>query len=284
MTSTRLPYRLIALDVDGTLLDSSGSVPPRVRQAIGRVRDAGGVVTLATGRRYAPTKAIARDLGLDAPLIVHNGALVRDPAGDAILYHRHLDRGPASMVVERSREAGCVTFVHSNAFAGELVYYDTDPADRAVPHYFSRNDPRYVLTPDVLSHLDRDPLRVVAFGGGPAAERLRDALAALSLPDYRVIFWPEAFPGVWIVEVFHPEASKGAALAMLAQRLGVPREAVLAAGDHINDLEMLAYAGLGVAMGNASPEVVAVAGHLAPTNDQEGLADVLESLVLGGAA
>lgn len=284
MTPTPLRYRLIALDVDGTLLDSSGSVPPRVREAVRRVREAGAAVTLATGRRFPPTQALARDLGLDTPLIVHNGALIQEAADGAILYHRHLDREAARAAVELARRAGCVPFVHNNAFDGQVVFYEDDPSSCRFPGYFSADDPRFVRLPDVTGRLERDPIRVVAFGDLAAATRLRDALAARPDPRLRIIFWPDAFPGLSIVEVFHPEATKGAALAVLAARLGVPRDAVLAAGDHVNDVEMVAYAGLGVAMGNASSEVKAVARHVAATNDEDGLADVLESLVLGGAA
>ncbi len=282
--ASQLRYQLLALDVDGTILDSDGQVSPRLRRAVRRAREEGTLVVLATGRRYAKARPVHRDLGLDTPLLVQNGALVVSADGSTILHHRHLARRVAVRLIRLGRQAGVVLFLYHNAFEGDRITFEGDPSRLLDATFYRPDDGAFQPVDDLERDLDRDPLRLVAFADEAAAMRfvkLLGAEPATSRRRHRMILWPRAIGDTWVVELYHPKVSKGDGLAALARGLAIPRSRILAVGDHINDVEMVAYAGLGVAMGNASEEVKAVADHVAASNDEDGLAEVIETFVLG---
>ena len=237
-------------------------------------------MTLATGRRFRTARPIAAALGLELPILVQNGALVKDSVTGEVLYHRHLSCAAAAVVIEYLWHAGLQPIVYENAFVGEGVF--TGPVDRdglVNGAYFGRHPDLYVrsasldaLTPTVA------PLEVAAVDDAALLTALAPGLAH---PGRRLINTIYSLsPG--FLEVLDAGCSKAAALHELARRLDVPMDQTMAIGDNLNDLELLAAAGIGVAMGNARPEVQAVARYVTASNAEDGVAAAITQYVLGG--
>lgn len=278
-------YRLLVIDVDGTLLDGQSSLRPRTREAIRRAAAAGVVVTLATGRRLRTARPIAAEVGVAVPLIVHNGALIYDTARGAILYERHLPLAVARGVVEIIVAAGFQPLAYENAFRGERLF--VGPAEYDGPHtaLYLRNAqdqverrPHHLL----LRAEDGDPVRLAVMDEAGRVQGLAEQLA--SAPGCRILVNTTALMtrhGGLVLEVLEAACSKGAAVAHLAGYFGIPLQHVIAIGDHYNDQEMLRAVGLGVAVANAPADVREDADYVAPSNEDDGVAHVIERFVLG---
>lgn len=266
-------YRLVVADVDGTLVHRGGDIPPETRAAVAEYRARGGAFTLATGRPVAGVRHYARQLDLDLPGITFNGAVIYDFRAERVLYRRELDPGLARRALALAREYPVDAFLYD----GEAVLVER--LTPRVERYMQKD--RVSCTPvgDLPAHLDRTGLRppkLLFFGEVAESLRLMERLRAEGWP----VNWVQSDAN--FVELLPPGASKGAALEWLAARLGVPLEAVMAVGDHHNDLELLRRAGLGVAVANAQPEVRARAGWVTAAPYGLGVAEALRLALDGG--
>ncbi len=279
----RPAIRLVALDIDGTLLRSDKSLAPRTRRAVDAARARGVRVVLATGRRYPSARRVADELGGDVPLILHNGALVVEDG--RVLRCRALPRAAARVAIAAGRAVGLEPVVHCGAGGeGWLLVEAGVPMRGLVAYYVERAREELRVVPDLLAALDdEDPVQVM-FGGTPA--EMDAALAALE-PTVRGRARVErtVYPatGVVLLDVIHPEVGKAEALGFVQERWGIAAAETLAIGDNWNDREMVAAAGLGFVMGNADPALRALGLPLLPTNDEDGVARAIEEHVLGPA-
>ncbi len=277
-------YRLLALDVDGTLLDSAGVLRPAVRRAVRAAADAGCAVAIATGRRYHAACEIADALGLDAPLILHNGAVVQRARSGEVLAESPLAVDVAHAVAEVMAASGAQVVAFPPPRLGDVVLAGPPDLDGELAALYLA---------DCGLRVHRRPVDALFDGVGPltmvamdSESRLDDVAAALRhRTDCRITrntfpLWGRRFH---VLDVLAPETSKAAALAALAARLGVPIAEIVAIGDHFNDVEMLEAAGLGIAMGNAPAEVQARADRVTGTCDEEGVAQALATLAFGPA-
>lgn len=265
-------YRLVAIDLDGTLLNKDWEISPRAREVIRAVRAQGVHVTLATGRMYASTVRYARELELDLPLITYHGALVKTSREGQVIYERLLPREYAKEIVSLVKELHYPINLYFN-HDGDRLYVDRVSA--ATRRYARQSSVPFYEVPDLLALLDRDPIKVVVIND----EEILDALAAEGRRRWGdVVYITKSEPTY--LEFLHPEATKGKGLAAVARYLGVPREEVMAIGDSYNDLEMFKYAGLAVAMGNAREEIKAAADYVTASNEEDGVAQVLERFIL----
>ncbi len=274
-------YRLVALDMDGTLLASDGSLSPRVTRAVRAARERGVAIALATARRWVGVLPVARELGLDGPLILYDGAIVRSfPDGKAQMSHA-LDVALAQRAAETlaAHELQVVT-QHSSPHGERMAVSENPLHPKWMRDYLEnfRDQATYVPLARIARRFP-NTLRVVSFG---PESRLRDAIASLGdAPVGRQIL-PMGSYGIAELTVFSPRASKGEGLRWLAQHLGIPLEQTLAIGDGVNDISMLREAGLGVAMGNAARETQEAARVVTATNDEDGAALAIERYVLEG--
>ena len=272
-------YRLIALDIDGTILTSDGALSQRVMRAVREARERGVVVALATARRWTGAAIFARELGLDGTQIIYDGAMARScPDGAVELVH-----ALEASFVQRAAETLAayelqVVTQHSDVQGERLVASDDPPHPKWMRAYLEnfRDQVVYVPLEQVAGYVP-DAVRVVSFGPEP---RLQAALESLDDVALGRQIMPLGSYGIAELTVFSPSASKGSGLRWLAQRLGIPMEQTLAIGDGVNDVSMLREAGLGIAMGNAAPEVQAAARALTATNDEDGAALAIERYVL----
>jgi Cof subfamily protein (haloacid dehalogenase superfamily) len=278
VVAPRFPIRLLALDLDGTLVDQDLILRPRTRAAIlGAVRR-GVHVALATGRMPTSAQPFAAELGLRDPIIAYQGALVRDLPPDGrrlgrLLYHHPLPAATAREAVAWTRARGFAT--HLN----HLERFIIPAGDPRTDDYSAFLGARAEIVPDLERWIRHPVSKVLAVGepGTPIA-LLETARAHFAGRAEVTVSHPE------FLEFLAPGVSKGRAVAWLARRLGIPLEQTLAMGDQYNDFEMIATVGHGVAMPSAAPAMQVVARYVAPPVEEEGAAQVIEALVLAGRA
>ena len=273
--------RLVALDIDGTLLRSDRTISPRTLAAIDRVRARGVRVVLVTGRRHPSARRVAVDLGGEVPLVLHNGALVVEDG--AVVRCRPLPGPAARLAIGAGRAAGWEPVVHCGA-AGEgwlLVDAAARPSG-LVGYYLERAGQEVRVVPDLLEALAGEETIQVMFGGPRAEmEGLRPALAVELRHAARIEHTVYPATGVALLDVLHPGVGKAEALSFLQERWGIGAPETLAIGDNWNDREMIEAAGLGFLMGNAPAEMLELGLSTLPTNDQDGVARAIEEHVPG---
>jgi Cof subfamily protein (haloacid dehalogenase superfamily) len=263
--------QLVALDLDGTLIDDVvGKSSARVRQAISAAQARGVVVTLATGRMFEFTLPYARDLNITAPLICYQGGLIRSPDSEFPLYRATMDPALVREVLEwRDRHDR-----HLILYADDRVFLD----DRRHPQSFYREmlGDRLVWLDDISSALEQHKaIKFLVFVEPHETNHVETELRQLFGTRLEV-----TRSHAQIVEGNGAGVSKGDALRRLAAHLGVPQARVMAVGDQDNDASMIAWAGVGVAMGNGSPATKAVADWIAPPVTEDGAAVAIERFVL----
>ncbi|HUG52849.1 MAG TPA: Cof-type HAD-IIB family hydrolase [Vicinamibacteria bacterium] len=283
----RARCRLLALDIDGTLLGSDKRISPRTLAAVTRARDAGVRVVLVTGRRHPAARSVAVQLGAGVPLVLHHGALVvePDPAGDAggprVLRCLPLGREATLAAIALGRLCGADPVVHcGHRGEGRLAVAGIAADNDMLLGYVDRSGVDRVSLGDLERELPEDSVQVM-FAGRLGA--MRDLVPRLldRLRDTAKVertFYPALDMG--FVDVLHPEAGKAEAVAFLLERWGIATEETIAIGDNWNDEGMLRSAGRGLVMGNADPALHALGLEVLPTNDQDGVAFAIERYVL----
>lgn len=268
-----MAYRLLAVDLDDTLLDKNLRVSEGNRRALWLAREAGVVVTLATGRMFRATLPFARELGIEAPLIVYQGALVKHAASGEVVAHRPVPLDLAVDVVGRLAAKG----FHVNVYLDDCLYVEKTGPESALYESISRVSavPVGKLVP-FLRARGQDPTKVLAVGKEEELDRLAQEMRALYGESLHITKSKPFF-----LEFSHPLANKGRALADVAAYYGFAPQEVIAVGDAENDLEMIAWAGLGVAVANARPQVLASADYVTASHEEDGVARVVEKFILG---
>jgi Cof subfamily protein (haloacid dehalogenase superfamily) len=275
-----LPIRLVALDIDGTLVGDDLVIGPRTLAAVRAAMDRGVRVALVTGRMTTSALRFARTLGLVEPIVAYQGALIRalppataDPRLGRILAHRPLPAAAAREVITWSRSVGLEP--HLNHLERFVIQADDPRAE----DYSSFIGARALVVPDLATWIRRPISKVLAVGADTIPEAVMDdarrrfsGRAAVTLSHPRFL------------EFLAPGVSKALGVRHLARRGRVPLSNVLAIGDQFNDLEMLAAVGHGAAMPTAPGPVRAAARYLARPVGEEGVADLIERLVLASPA
>lgn len=278
-----MPIKLAVLDVDGTLLEPDGTLSERVRDAVRAASASGCLVTLASGRRLWAIRPIVEALGIDTPVILYNGAIVYDIGREETLIGAQLAPEVLHAALDLIWQSDFQPVVYGHPRSGELVY--TGPAERdsaAIAHYFNR--PTVQPARMALEGLQRvlDPPLLAAMGHEDEMRALEQGIAAARL-ECRTLVERQTFvprSPWWQLDVSAPGCSKGEALRRLCVRYGIGLAETLAVGDGINDLELVGTAGLGIAMGNAVPEVVRAAVTVVADNAHAGAAEAIERFVL----
>jgi Cof subfamily protein (haloacid dehalogenase superfamily) len=264
--------RALFLDLDGTLVGRGNTVSPRVRRAVGLAREAGCEVVLCTGRSRISTVPVADQLGFRGWAIVSNGAVALHLGTGEVLYRSLLPIPAAVAAVRQLIDAGLAPQVYEDAVeSARILYHPEYPVEIHTPS-------RFRSYPGMVSELPFSPACVVSFGPEERLRPVGDRFAAS--PSDGVLVQQAGTHAFWCVELHHAESGKCSGLQRVSERLGLPREETLAVGDHLNDLRMLDAAGIGVAMGNALPEVRCRAAHVTGTVEEDGVAQVIERFVL----
>jgi len=284
------PRLLLVLDCDGTLLDSSGKIRPRVRDAVRAATTAGALVTLATGRRMQAARHFAEELGVRTPLVLQDGATVQDPVTGQ-LYHQ--DPLPPELIAKLLNLAlahGLHPIVQriTTDPTGDVIHVLAEAdADHAMAHYLSTRTP--VVRGDRHAFLAAQPVARFSANGAEAPVRAFLAEVQERVDDFGCVAYVTApvlsasYPN-WGVLVSNSGCSKARAVAVLAAGHGLTLADCVAIGDEHNDINLLREVrdagGVSVAMGQSPPAVKAVATHVVRTNREDGVAEAIERYVL----
>jgi Cof subfamily protein (haloacid dehalogenase superfamily) len=275
----KLTPRLVAIDIDGTLVDSTFKVPAANLHALKRAHEAGIHIVLATGRRHTFALPIAQSLGLDVCLISSNGAVTRTAAGE--LFHRDLMRQEtARKLLDHMTEfLGRAVITFDKDSRGALVVERTDLLSQNIQRWVEKNAPYIEEVVPLLRCLTVDPVQAMFCGEieqmRPLEERLRDGSLDQEITVLKTQYEPR---NLCILDVLKKGCSKGHALERWAAHLGVSAAETLAIGDNYNDVEMLEFAGHPFVMGNASDDLKQNGWPVTRDADDCGVAAALEQV------
>jgi len=280
----RMPIRLIAIDIDGTLLDSQWKVPEANRIAIAEAVARGIEVALVTGRRFDFAAPIGRQLGAEVTMIVNNGALVKSIDGKT-----HL-RNLLPAAVARTVLAATESFIDGAAVVfdrlreNQVIFEKLNLEDPSRRGYYERNKDFISFCSPLAECLTEDPIQVMYTG---PVTMVRDVAATLhglrAENQFAVAITEYEARNFALADVVHPGVSKGATLAEWAAVQGYAREEIMAIGDNLNDREMLEFAGTPVVMGNCVPALKTIGWRQTLTNDEAGVAAAIHTYALGVA-
>ena len=286
-----MPISLLALDLDGTLLDSRGLISERNRIAIDQARRQGVNVALVTGRRFRDSRPVALELGLDVPLISHNGALTKHAATlqTVSVLPLPLDAAREALQIGRRAEADAL-LSDDHEGLGRLVYDHIRGGNTAAHRYVSwasriHGDEEGVNAVQQVAsledYLDHDPIHLSFSGGCVEMDQLEEILMSELGTSVKVLSTKYLEQDFTLLDIINSAASKGAGVAAAATELSVMREEIMAIGDNFNDLEMLLFAGTGVVMANAPLLLREIAGlHPTASNHDDGVALAIEQFIL----
>jgi 5-amino-6-(5-phospho-D-ribitylamino)uracil phosphatase len=279
---SRTRFRILALDIDGTVLDSRGSLRPRTIEAVARAARAGIRPVLCTGRRFRRAVPIASRLGIDSPLICNSGSLVKEPEGRKTLWRADLPREVLDDVFRffLERDELAVSFTDRAAEDRDFLVARSPTGRVLFDDYLEQNRDHAEVDPDWTTRLDLDHYHLCAIGERPAMERFElEILERIPMAVRTFVQKSPRYAGT-MCEVLRHDASKWAGLLHLADRWGVDPSEICAVGDDMNDLPMLRGAGLGVAMGHADARVLEAADHVTGSDDEDGVAMLIDDLLL----
>jgi Cof subfamily protein (haloacid dehalogenase superfamily) len=280
----------LALDLDGTLLDSRGHISERNRLAIDNAREHGVRVALVTGRRFRDSRPVALELGLDIPLISHNGALTKHAATLQTVSILPLPLDAAREALRVGREAGADALLSDDHEGLGVLVYDHLRGENTAAHKYvswarrihGEEGANAVQQVDSLEdYLDHEPIHLAFSGTCKEMDQLEEILTTELGSTVKILGTKYLEQDFTLLDILNPAASKGAGVAAAAAELGVAREEIMAIGDNYNDLEMLLFAGTGVVMANA-PLTLREVGGLHPTasNRDDGVALAIEQFIL----
>ncbi len=274
------PIRLIAVDIDGTLLNSQFRISEKDLQALRRADQQGIEVILVTGRRHAFALPIAQQLGFDLWLISSNGAVTRSLTGEAF----HRDLLPAATCLElctaMQEFRGNMVVTFDKESKGALVLERMDELTSSIRHWLEKNMQYIEFVVPIENALVADPVQAMFCG---PISRMQEAVRALESDEIKkqvtVVRTEYPVRDLCIVDVLNRGCSKGHALERWANYRCIPREQIMAIGDNFNDLEMLAFAGAPFIMGNACEELKSKGWPVTGCNDENGVAAAVEQVL-----
>ncbi|MGI8812321.1 MAG: Cof-type HAD-IIB family hydrolase [Pyrinomonadaceae bacterium] len=283
--------KLLALDLDGTLLNSKGKIPDENRDAIRAAEAAGVVVTIATGRRFRDARPVGLELELNGPMITHNGALLKFAVSLETVASSLIDQGTALEILRVGKELGGDALVSTDPHdKGTLLYdrvsFDNVPLQKYL--YWSKylhgdqaaNEVTHVesLEAEIAAH------EVIHISFSGSCESMATMYTELERELGEIVtILPTIYPHLnfTLIDILPPDASKGVGLEKLAATYDLTAESVMAIGDNFNDIEMLEFAGTSVVMGNADPELLEREEfHTTARNDECGVAAAIKRFIL----
>jgi Cof subfamily protein (haloacid dehalogenase superfamily) len=273
----------LALDVDGTLLDPGGTLRPRTAAAIARAARAGIRPVLCTGRRYRRARPIAEQLGLDAPLVCNSGALVKEPAQHRTLWRADFDPTTLAELLGlfRGHDEPAVSFLDGDLFGPDFLVARYPTGRPLFDEYVAVNEPHALIDPAWLDRASAsNHFHICAVGARPAMREFEaEILNALAGRVRTFVQKSPRYQG-FMCEVIPHAASKWSAVLHVAERWGVDSSAICAVGDDVNDVPMILGAGLGVAMGHAPTDILALADLVTDDHDHDGVATLVDRVLL----
>ncbi len=276
--NTKPTIRALFIDIDGTLVGADNQVSPRVLEALDAARAKGCEIVLCTGRARHTTQPIAEQISSTLGYAVTSNGGIAMHLGTNEILHRHLLPIPVALeVIQAVIEVGAEPYVYEDSTSpdveGARVLFHPE-----LPTGEFASTPRFRPHENITHALPFTPVSISTYG---TPERMRPLVARLTemLPGNLAII-QSGSAHVWGIEIYAGGVSKRLGLETITRHLGIDRSEVMAIGDHMNDIEMIEWAGIGVAMGNAVPEILAVADWITAPFWEDGVALAIEKYVL----
>jgi Cof subfamily protein (haloacid dehalogenase superfamily) len=276
-----MPVKLLALDIDGTLLNACGEITPRTLYAINQARQQGVLVVLVTGRRFGSARDLVLRLQLDIPLVSHNGALTKNIETLETLDFHPLDTDLAREMIRFGRAHGVDIICNDDPHGvGTMVIESISESNKPLQRYLNQYRSAVVEVPDLVEYVQSPPIQLTVSGRCDPTEEFAERLSEAM--DGRVQLFKTRYRAfdLTILDVLSTTASKGESVARIAGLHGIAREETMAIGDNHNDLTMLRYAALGVVMGNAEDELKQMGFEQTTSNEEDGVAQAIEKFIL----
>jgi len=276
-----MSIELVALDIDGTLLDSHGNLPPENGFAIKESVEKGVKVILVSGRRWTMARQVSAALGLNFPVVAHNGALIRSPVDSHRLASCFLKPDLAAEILALSEDHFSYLVLHRDQdFKGQTVVHPTCRKNLLMQGYLKQSPETVMESESLLPWADSDLIQIMFGGELPAIMEVEAMLQSRALAD-KVRLTKTYYPhkNLGIIDILDKDCSKRTAVEFLAGHYGVSREETLAIGDNHNDLEMLEYAGIGVVVKNCVKELKGRGFEETAGNDEGGVAQALHRFI-----
>jgi Cof subfamily protein (haloacid dehalogenase superfamily) len=277
--------RLVAIDIDGTLLDPEFKISRRNLAALRAAHQSGIEIMLATGRRHDFALPVVRELGIPVWLISSNGALVRSITGETF----YADRLPASVArklishMDEFRANAVLTFDRQGHDA--LILEREHTLNRSISRWIEKNAAHIQYISPLESALTEDPIQAMYCGAVKQMKAAQERLGQAEFADQITILRTQYdYRDLCILDVLNRDCTKGHALRRWAEHHRIPREQIMAIGDNYNDLEMLEFAGLPVIMANASEELRQSGWQVTTSNAESGVAEALEQALEIGSS
>jgi Cof subfamily protein (haloacid dehalogenase superfamily) len=262
---------LIALDLDGTLLKDDKTISIKTKEVLKKAKEEGHIVMIATGRPYRSSEMYYRELELDTPIVNFNGAFMHHPSDPNWgYYHEPLDIKVAKDIIE-----ACRSFHFLNIIAEVIddVYFHYH--DEKLLDIFSFGNPK-ITTGDLANFLNDSPTSMLIHTEDDQLKLIREHLSAV----HAEVIEQRSWAAPWnVIEIIKVGLNKAVGLKKASDYFGIPPERIIAFGDEDNDLEMLEYAGHGIAMGNAINEVKNIANEVTLSNEEDGIGIYLTELL-----
>jgi Cof subfamily protein (haloacid dehalogenase superfamily) len=279
------PIRLIAIDIDGTLLDSKVEISPANLNALRRAHDAGVEIVLVTGRRHKFALPIAESLGFDLCLISSNGAVTRSTRGEPF----HQDLLPRTTALKLCRymqpfrNHTVLTFDREGM--GAIVCENHEQLYGVIQRWMEKNAPYIEYVSPIEKALTEDPIQTMFCGPITLMQRAQERLLSCDFAaDFTLLRTQYDARNLCILDILNAGCSKGHALERWANYRGIDRSEVMAIGDNYNDVEMLNFAGHPVIMGNAADDLKQNGWTVTLHNDESGVAAAIERVLDANAA
>lgn len=268
--------QLLVLDIDGTIAGESNQIREPVKQAIKAVQAKGVKVAIATGRMYCSALRFHQDIGSDLPLLAYQGAMIKDPATQEIIRHLPISKEMALRLLDYFEQPELRSLLSVHFYINDRLY--VREITRETKIYAERSNIEAIPVGDLRNALTWEPTKVLALSDDTdVIARLMGTLRQQYTPAELYLTTSVAT----FFEATNPWVNKGTAVRYLAEEmLGLQASNVMAVGDNFNDVEMLEYAGIGVAMGNGPAEVQAIAHWVAPSVEEDGVAAAIEKFIL----
>jgi Cof subfamily protein (haloacid dehalogenase superfamily) len=277
----RMPIRLIAVDLDGTLLNSQLEISQANRRALASASAQGVQIVITTGRRFHSARPLLDSLPCPITLVTSNGAMVRTLSGD-VLHRNFLPRRAAVQVLEAAIDyRPYAVALFDTPSRGQVMMQQSASLEGPLRWYLKTAQEYLLQVPDLPAELPGDPIQIM-FGGAPAfLEPLEHLLRASSAGRHVQLTWTKYFErNVSLLDVMNLGCSKASGLRWLLKQTDCLPSEVMAIGDNYNDLDMLQMAGFPVVMGNSSPGLNSDGWHHTRSNDEDGVAAAIHELVL----
>ena len=258
--------KLVVTDIDGTIVKFNGELQPEIIAVFEKLKQKGVKVVIATGRMYNATSDIVGTLNLNTPVICYQGAMIRDD--NNIYFEKSVAKDTALNIIDDIRSYGA----HINLYLRDRLIVEQD--DKYIKEYAAPRSLKYEVVKD-LKEVAQDATKILAIDDDSQKVTIIRNETRKKYPFLNIVKSTD-----WYCEFVNQEADKGLAIKYLADMWGISLDEVLAIGDQDNDIEMIKVAGIGIAMGNGSPNIKKVADYVCPTVENFGFARAMEQFVL----